>query len=180
MIKHLLRMGIKKFSARYSYDASYMSHVVEHSTSAGLRLLALPLYGQFRGPEKALGIWAGAVVASTMEGDCGPCVQLVVDMALEAGVPAGQIELCLQGRAAEAGQMGLGFRFAQAAIADLPELEALRHEIEEGFGPEAVIAASFAASSGRVYPVLKRGLGYGHTCSRVSIENRMIEVAHQT
>jgi hypothetical protein len=101
-------------------------------------------------------------------------------MALEAAVPAEEIALCLQGNAKAAGDVGLGFRFSQAAIADARALEELRKEIEARFGAAAVTAASFAASSGRIYPVLKRGLGFGQTCSRVIIEDRAITALHQS
>lgn len=179
MIRYFLRRSIQQFENRYRYDASYMRHVLDTSTSAALRLSALPFYSQYRGPAQAKNVWAGAILGSTLEGDCGPCVQLVLDMAVEAGVPEDQLALCMQGLAREDSEVGLGFLFAQAAIADRPELEALRVRIEEEYGPDAVVAASFAASAGRMYPVLKRGLGYGQTCSKVEIAGQELKVSHQ-
>lgn len=176
MIRELLKIGFRRFGARYNYDTAYMTHIADTSTKAGLRLSALPFYSQFRGPKEAINVWAGAILGSTLDGDCGPCVQLVVDMALEAGVDADQLALCLQGKVMEAGDVGLGFRFSRAAIADAPDNADLRREIETRFGSEAVVAASFAASSGRTYPVLKRGLGFGQTCQRVNIKNEAMPV----
>ena len=180
MIGFFLKRSIRRFAARYNYDAGHMEHVTNISTSAGLRLSALQAYSGYSGPKEARDVWAGAMLASTLEGDCGPCVQLVFDMAIEAQVPADQLILCLQGMADNAGEVGLGFRFARAAIADTSELDDLRREIQDRYGASAVIAASFAASSGRVYPVLKRGLGFAHTCSNVTFGNEVIRVAHQT
>lgn len=180
MIRLLLKRRIQRFASRYNYDADYMFHVLDTSAAAGLGLAVLPFYSQFSGPKEARNVWAGAVLGSTIEGDCGPCVQLVFDMAVEARVPADQLALCLQGKAQDAGEVGLGFLFSQAAIADEPELENLRTEIEQRYGKSAVVAASFAASSGRIYPVLKRGLGFGQTCSTVNIGNETIRVARQT
>lgn len=177
MISTLLKMGFQRFGAQYSYDTSYMAHIADTSTAAGLRLSMLPMYSQFRGPKEALNVWAGAMLGSTHEGDCGPCVQLIVDMALQAGVPANQLALCLEGNANAAGDVGLGFNFSQAAITDADELVDLRQEIETRFGTAAVTAASFAASSGRIYPVLKRGLGFGQTCSQVKIRSETIRVS---
>ncbi|NVO58363.1 hypothetical protein HW561_21500 [Rhodobacteraceae bacterium B1Z28] len=178
MIRTLLKMGFQRFGSRYNYDTGYMRHIADTSASAGLRLSMLPFYSQFRGPNDAQNVWAGAMLGSTLDGDCGPCVQLIVDMALEAGVPRDKLTLCLQGEAMAAGDVGLGFRFAQAAIANDPELDGLRKEIESRFGTAAVMAVSFAASSGRIYPVLKRGLGFGQTCSRVNVEGEVITVSH--
>jgi hypothetical protein len=174
MIGFLLRRGIRRFAGHYNYDAGYMTHVSDVSTSAGVRLALLPTFTQYRGPSAARDLWAGAMLASTLDGDCGPCVQLVVDMALEAQVPEGPIALCLQGAPDQAGDVGLGFRFARASIADQPELEDLRSEIERRFGPEAVVAAAFAASSGRIYPVLKRGLGFGQICSSITLGHNTV------
>ena len=112
------------------------------------------------------------------DGDCGPCLQLVADIAQASRVPREQIALCLRGHPEDAGDTGLGFRFALAAIADSDTLEALRAEIAGRYGEAAVVAAAFAASSGRVYPVLKRGLGYGAVCAKVSIGNETIGVTH--
>lgn len=176
MIKSFLKRGFQRFGRRYNYDTAYMDYIADTSTSAALRLSMLPLISQFRGPEPARDVWAGAILASTLEGDCGPCAQLVTDMAIEARVPVDQLALCIQGNAQEAGDVGLGFRFSQAAIADHPQLEMLRGEIETRFGASAVIAVSFAASSGRMYPVLKRGLGFGHACSRLSVQDKPVAV----
>ncbi len=180
MIRYILKRSIQRFAARYEYDASYMVHVLDISTSAGLRLAALPLYAQFSGPKEARDVRAGAVLGSTLDGDCGPCVQLAFDMAVEANVPAAQLALCLRGKAQDAGDVGLGFRFARAAIADGQELEELRTEIERRFGRNAAVAAAFAASSGRIYPVLKRGLGFGQTCGTVRFGTETIRVTQQT
>lgn len=179
MIRTLLRRGIRRFERRYQYDATYMHQILETSMGAALRLSALSLFAQYRGPKAGEMVWAGAALASTFEGDCGPCVQLVVNMALEAGVSQDHLALCLSGRPEEAGDLGLGFRFAGAAINDGPDLDHLRDEIKRRFGPQTVVAVSYAASAGRVYPVLKRGLGFGHVCSKVQIGQREIGVVHR-
>ncbi|OED45946.1 hypothetical protein AB838_21990 [Rhodobacteraceae bacterium (ex Bugula neritina AB1)] len=181
MIKFLLNLAIQSFATRYSYDAAYMQHVTKTSASAGLRLaIALPLFTQYNGPKAALEVRWGAQLGSTLDGDCGPCAQLVTNMALEAGVPADMLTLCLQGQAASAGNVGLGFRFAQAAIADAADLDDLRQEIALRFGEVAVTAAACAASSGRIYPVLKRGLGFAKTCSQVNVGHDTIKVQLRT
>ena len=169
MIRWFLRRGARAFGAKYNYDTSYMTEVIDISSGAGLRLSAFPLISQYRGPKEAQSIWAGAILASTLEGDCGPCAQLVADMALEAGVEVSTLRQCVEGRPKEAGDVGLGFRYAQAAISGALDADELRHEIERKFGKKAVVAAAFAAASGRFYPVFKRGLGHGASCSRLRL-----------
>src|SRR5215204_6943126 len=49
--------------------------------------------------------------------DCGPCTQLVVDMALESGMPKDQIEAVLRRDARAMNEATtLGFRFADAVV----------------------------------------------------------------
>ncbi|WP_186766228.1 hypothetical protein [Falsiphaeobacter marinintestinus] len=167
MIRTLLHRSATSFENRYDYDAGYMHHVIDTSTNAGLRLAAFQMLSQYRGPKHGQAVWAGTLFGSTLDGDCGPCAQLVVDMAVQAGANPEKLRLCAIGQAEQAGSLGLGFRFAQAAILDAPEADDLRAQIDQKFGPQTVIAAAFAAASGRMYPVLKRSLGMGKACQRL-------------
>lgn len=180
MIKWFLRRSARAFGRAYDYDVSYMEEVINTSAGAGMRLSAFPLISQYRGPKEAQKVWVGAIFASTVEGDCGPCAQLVLDMALESGVDAGLLKSCFDGDPHQAGDVGLGFRFALAAIHGRLEVDDLKDEIEAKYGKRAVIAASFAAGSGRFYPVFKRGLGYGHACTQLDFQTpSKLELAHQ-
>jgi hypothetical protein len=159
-----MHRSTRTFEARYGYDATYLHHLVDTSIGAGLRGAVLPVLSQYRGPAPGHPVWAGASLASVLDGDCGPCVQLVIDLALEAGVDGDALAACVQGAPERAGAVGLGFRFAEAAIRDTPEALELGARIDTEFGPETRIAASFAAATSRAYPVLKRGLGQGAPC----------------
>lgn len=170
MIKWLLRRGARSFGRTLDYDVSYMLEVIDASSGAGMRLSAFPLISQYRGPKAAQQVWVGAIFASTLEGDCGPCAQLVVDMAVKAGADPALLKQCFDGDAHKAGDVGLGFRFAMASIHGDLEGDDLRQKIEDKYGAQAVIAAAFAAGSGRFYPVFKRGLGHGHACSQLQFE----------
>lgn len=172
MIKWFLRRTARAFGRSYDYDVSYMLDVINASSGAGMRLSAFPLISQYRGPKNAQSVWVGALFASTLEGDCGPCAQLVVDMAVKAGADAGLLKRCFDGDPHLAGDVGLGFRFAMAAIHSDLEGDDLKAQIEDKYGRQAVIAAAFAAGSGRFYPVFKRGLGYGHACTRLDFQDQ--------
>lgn len=167
MIKWILKRGAIAMSKRYNYDTQYMQEITNVSTSAGIRLWMLSQYSGFVGPDPE--VFTGAILASTLDGDCGPCAQLVIDMALASGVSAQTIRECIDTDGQSSSSVSLGFRFAQAAITDRPDVEHLREEIRTRSGGKAVIAASFAASAGRVYPVMKRGLGHGSVCQSLEL-----------
>jgi len=174
MIKWFLRKGVQAFGKKYKYDVGYMMEVINASTAAGLRLSTLPLVSQYQHPKKAIGVWAGAAFASTLDGDCGPCAQLIADMSIEAGIPPSKLRMCVEGQAAKAGDVGLGFRYAQAAISASPETSKLLMEIEALYGRKAVVSAAFAAASGRFYPVLKRALGENASCARLQLGDSLV------
>jgi hypothetical protein len=172
MIGWFLNRQARAFGKRYDYDTAYMYDVINTSSKAGMRMAAFPYATGVRGPPAAGEVMAGAMLASTLDGDCGPCAQLVVNMVIH---PA-KLQLCAEGRDAEAGDVGMGFRFAKAAISGDPIADDLRAEIEARFGKEAVVAASFAAATGRWYPVFKRGLGHGMACTRLQFGDVPVEV----
>ncbi len=177
MIKWLLHKAFKKFGENADYDTTYLHEITDVSASAAMRYLGLPLLSQMTKP--APEIWAGAALASVLDGDCGPCVQLVVNTALRAGVDPATIRACIARRFDAAGDAGLGFRFAEAAIHDREEVGALRDEIASRHGEAAVISASYAAATCRAYPVMKRGLGFGHVCRAVNVDGETIQVQHE-
>ncbi len=170
LLQKLLHRGVRGFERRYGYDAAYMHRLADQSPSAFLRLSSLPLVSQYRGPREGVPVWAGAALASTLEGGCGSCAQLIVNMAREAGVDAASLQAAAEGDGITAGPVGLGYRFARAVIAEDPASERLREDVLAQFGPDTLIAASFAAASGRWYPVFKRGFGETMSCAPLQFD----------
>jgi len=165
MLKSILHSSTTKFEKQYNYDAGYMHQIIDASTGAGLRLGLLPMLSQYQGPRAAKDVWAGAAFASTLDGDCGSCAQLIVDQAVELGVEPFELEQCAKGEARTDSDCGLGFLFAQAAIIGAPNVLELRDEIVRRYGEKAAVAVSFAAACGRIYPVLKRATGNVGACN---------------
>jgi len=176
MLRFLVRRVVAAMRKRYDYDGSYLDEVAAVSSGGALRLMLLPLLSQYRG-SAPIDLAAGAAVASTREGDCGPCLQLAVDMALEEGASPDDLRRALAGDTAGAGDVGLGYRFARAAIEDGAELADLRSEVITRHGEGAVVALSLAAATGRTWPVIKRGLGHGQACRLVTVGEVAVEAA---
>lgn len=177
MIRQFLHSQIRKFGRAFQYDVTYMHEIADVSPGAAYTLSRLPNFYKYRGPAAGAPVWTGALLASTLEGDCGPCAQLVVDMALSNGADAAALQACAEGRPKDAGVMGLGFRFACAAIAGDLLADDLRQEIEQAFGKKTAVSCAFAAASGRIYPVLKRGLGHGQACQKLDFGGKVVKLA---
>jgi len=168
-VRSLLHFATGRMERATDYDATYMHDVINTSTSAALKLSALPLLSQHK-DGTPLPLWYGAAIASVLEGDCGPCAQLIVDYGLKEGVEPDLLRALIARDMAAAGpQAALGFRFAEATMGDAPECDPLRADIEQQYGKRAVIALAYATAFCRTYPVLKRGLGYGAICQRIKI-----------
>lgn len=176
MIKYVTAKVANAMQRRYNYDASYMREVAAVSSGGAVRLGLLPLFSQYSAGVPAA-LWAGTAIGSTLDGDCGPCAQLVVDTALERGVPAELLRAGLAGDWPNAGLVGLGMRFARASISDSPELDEVREEIRDQFGDRAIVTLSIAAATGRSWPVIKRGLGHGKICQSLRINDVNVDLA---
>ena len=119
-------------------------------------------------PREAL---AAAGVATTLAEDCGPCVQIGLDMAAKAGVPPAVLRAIVAGDEAAMGDAAsLGYRFAQAVLSrDLEAADAARDEVRRRWGRRAVVDIALAVTTARLYPTVKYALGHGRACSRIVV-----------
>ena len=119
-------------------------------------------------PAEAL---VAASLVSTLAEDCGPCVQIGVDIATANGVDPNVLRAILAGDEAAMGETAaLGYRFAKASLArDMAVCDPLRDEIVRRWGDKALVAISLGMVASRMYPTLRYALGYGKTCSKVVV-----------
>ena len=169
MLKALLARQIDKMERRWGYDASYMRRLLAVSPGGLLRFgLVSSMVDAKAAPAGAI---AAAKLAGTLTEDCGPCTQIVTDMASAEGVPPEVLRAILAGNEAAMGpEAALAWRFARAA-------DPLRDEIVGRWGDPGLVAVSMALTTARMYPTLKYALGYGKACSRVMVEGAAAPVA---
>ncbi len=111
-----------------------------------------------------------ARIGSLLVEDCGPCVRIALNLARRDDVPA---ELL---RAAIAGGENLppterdAYRFGRGVAAGEPIDDALRERLRAVVGDRGIADLTLAAAAVRIYPALKRGLGYAQSCSLVELE----------
>lgn len=169
MLKSLLATQIAKFERRYDYDMSYARELLAIDTGAFLkfsRVMAISRYARDI-PVDAL---FAAKILGTMSEDCGPCTQLVVQMAEEQGVSADTLRAVLARHPERLpADAQLAYRYAEAVLAHAPEAEALRETVVQRWGHRALVSLAFALVSARLYPTLKYALGHGKTCVRVQV-----------
>ena len=126
--------------------------------------------------------WANipAKITGAIAEDCGPCTQLTVDMALEAGMARDQIEAVLRRDvAAMTEAVALGFQFASAVAHRSMDDDKYRDAVRPRWGEKGVIDLAMALQMGRTFPMIKLGLGYARECRRVAVAGHQIDVIKQ-
>lgn len=123
------------------------------------------------------GVYHAAAMAAAMVEDCGPCVQIHVNLALKDKVP-GDVLRALAARQLDSvpADVALGFRYGEA-VAQGVMADEMREQIRAKWGERGLIELAFTIATARFYPGLKRGLGFAHTCERVVVEDRVTATA---
>ena len=169
MIKWFLRRRIAAFERSWNYDASYLRAVLDADPRALLKFGRAAALGRYRKDVPVAAQCAAGIVA-VMSEDCGPCTQIGIDMAESAGVdPAVLRAIVARDFAAMPYDVALAARFAEASLRHAPEADDLREEVVRRFGRRGLVSLAFAMLAARLYPTLKYALGYGRSCTRVTV-----------
>ena len=176
MFKSYLHGKVAAMERAFSYDARYVHEMLDASTAAFLKFGLFQKMGAHRdGVSREA--WFAAKLAAVLSEDCGPCAQLMVDMALKAGVDAKIIAALARGDLERAGaDAALGYRYGLAVATNAPEAVALSVDAEARYGKRGLVSLALGVASARVYPALKRGLGHGAACRKLVVANDTIAV----
>jgi alkylhydroperoxidase family enzyme len=111
-----------------------------------------------------------ARIVAVRDEDCGTCVQIAVNQAKKAGVPAEVLRAVLDGNPETLPEeLRDAYRFAEAVVTRNGEDDALRERIRLRYGDEGLIEMALAIASCRTFPIAKRALGYAVSCSKVAV-----------
>jgi hypothetical protein len=175
MLRWLFHRNIGGMEKKYGYDATYLHELADESLSAFLRFGAIQMSGgTFRGGAPA-NAWFAAGIAGALVEDCGPCVQIASDIAMEQGMKGEIIGALLSGAPTDADAQ-LGFDYGRALLHASANLDELREKIESKWGKPALMALTLRAMTARNFPVIKRAMGHAKTCQKVRIGNSDIPV----
>jgi hypothetical protein len=169
MISWFLRRWIDKFERTWNYDASYLRDVLDADPRALMAFSKIAGISNYR-KDVPPAVYCAAGIIGTMSEDCGPCTQIVIDMAQRSGVdPAILRAIVSRDLAAMPFDVALAVRFTEASLNHAPEADDLRDEVVRRFGKRGLVSLAFAMTASRLYPTLKYALGHGKACTRVSV-----------
>lgn len=174
MIRYLLNKMLLSLKQRYNYDVQYQQDILTTDLGAYLKFMGFQTMSSHAGNLPPGALYA-ARLRTIVKEDCGPCTQLAVNMALEAGLETDLISAILhQDMNNLPEEIRLVMHFTDFVLAHNPEADDLREQILARWGQRGLISIGFAISSYRVYPALKYSLGYGKACSKVMVNEMSI------
>jgi hypothetical protein len=175
----IARRTLRAFAKRYGYDVSYLEMMLNCSPSAFFKFAPVMKASAHREAVPIDASFAAKIVGALAE-DCGPCTQLVVDMALEAGMARDQIEAVLRRDPRAMNEpTTLGFRFADTVVRRAAEEDEFRDAVRAQWGQKGVIDLTLALQMGRMFPMVKAGLGYARECRRIIVSGHNVDVVKQ-
>lgn len=171
MIRYLFNKMLVKMNKQYDYDVRYLQDVLTTDLSAFTKFLGVQAMSSHSKDVPIEPLFAARIRAIIYD-DCGPCIQLVVNMALEAKISPAMIKKIINNEHADLpDDVALVMQFTERVLAHDPSANDLRKQITALWGQQGLITLGFNISSSRVYPTLKYTLGYGHACHQIKVED---------
>jgi alkylhydroperoxidase family enzyme len=164
MISRLFDHAITKQEQALGVTLDYLREIAKVSKAGLLKLALLGPLGNHRKrlPKAAFHL---ARIVATQEEDCGACVQIAVNLALRDGVPLQYLRSTLERHYGELpGFLQEVCEFAESVSKGWDHPDA-RAKINERFGAEGLTELAFAIAAARVFPTIKRAMGYAQSCS---------------
>lgn len=169
MIRRLIHLKLNGLEGKLGESMDYMRFVLDRSLRAFLAFGLFTRLAEYRRklpPEPRM----VAAMKATQSEDCGSCVRIAVGMAKQEGVAAEVIRATVEGRPGDlSDELADVYRFA-AGVLEQRDDPQLRELMRARYGDEGLIELGYAMSSAKVFPILKRTLGYARSCSEVRVE----------
>jgi hypothetical protein len=179
MLSFFIRRKLRATAKRYGYDVSYLDYMLTEAPRAFFKFAPLAAASSHREVVPIEASFAAKITGAMAE-DCGPCAQLTVNMALEAGMPNSQVEAVVRHDVpAMSPETALGFGFADAIVHRSDDQDFRREAVRARWGDKGVIDLAMALQTGRLFPMMKLALGYAKECRRVSVDGHEIDVVKQ-
>lgn len=170
MLRRLILGQLDRVEAQLGASVDWVRHVLRHSLRLFLKFLK---FGKFAQSRRVLPLpaWHIAVIVGARSADCGPCVQIAVNLARKDGVDASILQAVIERRSYNLpNDLKEVYEFSESVMAHSEECETLRESIRARYGEEGLIELAFALASAPVIPTIKRALGYATSCSKATIK----------
>ena len=177
--KWFLRRSVRAFERANNYDMAYVREMLESDPNAVQVFNRVGQIARYHGPlPRDVAHCIGLV--ATLHEDCGPCLQLGVTFAMRANVPHDTIARVISGELTNDADVDLAVAFSKAVLTRAPTETTLREQVVARFGQSGLTAMAFSLTGKRMYPMLKRVLGYAHCYPVVQVGERNVRLRSQS
>jgi hypothetical protein len=169
MLRWFLRRKLDAEENKLGESMDYLRHVLDVSPAAFLRFASIMPFANSRKvlPKE---VWYVAQFVSLQREDCGPCLQIAVNLAQKDCVDSHLIRAVLDGDKSQLSkELADVFDFTQSIVNSTDDPNALRETLRARYGDRGLIELSYAIASSRIPPTVKRVLGYAKSCKDVTI-----------
>ena len=163
------RNEIDNFEAHYKYDSTYMRELLDHSPEGFAKFNSFLPLSSHREKLKPEEYWVAKLAAMQVE-DCGECLQLNVRMALEAGVPRALVQAVIRRGRDLPERLRDVYDYARSVANHEMVDNELMERMEAGFDKGALLEFGLCIATAKVFPTIKRAVGYTKACSLIEIE----------
>lgn len=158
------RSMIQAFGRHYDYDVSYLEALMDASPEAFFAFEAAMPMARVRkeAPIEALMI---AKLAAIRAQDCGPCTVLGMKVAREAGLSEALVRSVLRGGKGLSDEQKDVYDYARAVALNEDMDPTLLPRLERRWGRAVVAELAVNILASKLYPTIKRALGFEKSCS---------------
>ena len=170
MIRSLILKRLDSEERALGVSLDYLRHIVRISLPSFFKFFLFMPLSKNRRSLPASPYSVGRIVA-TRDEDCGTCVQIEVNLAKKARVPLAVLQAVLQQKPEDLPEdLADVYRFTEAVVKASGGEAPYRERIIGRYGQEAFVELSLAIAAARLFPIIKRSLGYAVSCSLVEVK----------
>ena len=158
------------FQSHYDYDTSYMKEMLKENPKAYETFEAFLPMASFvsETPKEVLYV---VKLTSMKNEDCGACLQLNVDMAIEAGVDKAIIKEVVFNEGKNLSMTLKEIYDFTLCVGNNQSIDSnLYDKINKTYSKDVMVEIALAIASTKVFPAVKRVLNDFHSCSVIQIK----------
>ena len=155
---------IKLIEKKSGVSLEYLHYISKNSTRLILKYFKLISFSNCRKklPKEVFHI--GAITSSSSEG-CSTCLEMAVNLAIQEGINKDMLHAIVRGHKETLSQAQRAvYEFSLNSLKPTGPSAAQRENMINTYGEEAIIELAYVIASVRVYPTVKRTLGYSEAC----------------
>jgi hypothetical protein len=171
LLAPLVRWQTLKFERHYHYDTQYLRKLFALSPGAFMRFRHVLDNSNFAQGVPAAALYTVKFLSIARE-DCGPCAQLTLDQAREAGVSTDDLQALV---ARDPDRLSpdalLAWTYAQAVLDHSPETTEWCEAVVARWGAPALASLALTLVTARSFPAMKQALGVASaSCQRLEVK----------